>query len=92
VLINLLNNAAKFTDNGEIILSIKVSSVNSNQTSVMFTVKDSGIGMTQEQVTKLFTAFVQADTSISRTYGGTGLGLTICKQLVALMGGGYIGI
>lgn len=87
ILINLTNNAEKFTENGEIVLAVKVLPRMNNEIWVEFCVKDSGIGMTEEQQNRLFSAFTQADTSTSRVYGGTGLGLTICKQLVQLMGG-----
>ncbi len=87
VLLNLANNAAKFTDNGEVVLAVCVVSETDKEIEVNFAIKDSGIGMTTEQQAKLFTAFTQADSSISRTHGGTGLGLTICKQLIELMGG-----
>ncbi|WP_144212768.1 PAS domain S-box protein [Shewanella donghaensis] len=87
VLINLMNNAIKFTERGEIILSIESLEQNGEELELKFSVRDSGIGLTPEQCNKLFKSFSQADTSTTRKYGGTGLGLAICKQLVELMGG-----
>jgi len=87
VLLNLVNNAVKFTKQGEIKLSIEELSRSGNKVSLRFVVSDTGIGMTTEQKNKLFKAFSQADTSTSRQYGGTGLGLTISKRLVEMMGG-----
>ncbi len=90
-LINLLSNACKFTKNGNITLAA-ASAVTANpqgdeQTWLQFRVTDTGIGMTAEQVEKVFEAFTQADTSTTRKYGGTGLGLTITKQFISMMGG-----
>ena len=87
VLTNLLNNAAKFTEKGEIIVSCTLDAVMGEKVRLRFMVKDTGIGMTQEQQAKLFTAFTQADGSITRRFGGTGLGLTITKRLLEMMGG-----
>nr|CRH07376.1 Putative histidine kinase [Candidatus Magnetococcus massalia] len=88
VLGNLLSNAIKFTHEGKIALQISQQTVESaNQVCLSFSVCDSGIGMTQEQMDKLFQPFVQAEENISRKYGGTGLGLTICQRLVEMMGG-----
>ena len=87
ILINLVNNAVKFTDNGEIVLYVKVNEIKDDKISLQFEVKDTGIGMTKEQLEGLFQSFSQADTSTSRKYGGTGLGLSISKQLVELMDG-----
>ncbi len=87
ILINLSNNAVKFTDKGEIIVSVKTVEKKSDQVVLQFTVKDSGIGLTQEQIGKLFKEFSQADSSTSRKYGGTGLGLTISKKLTEMMNG-----
>ncbi len=88
VLINLLSNAIKFTEQGHISLQITTLAANSDgQCQLKFTVSDSGIGISEQQQQQLFTAFNQADSSISRKYGGTGLGLTICQRLVQLMGG-----
>ena len=86
VLINLLSNAIKFTDfGGKIDIEImKVSSVE-NQAEISFSIKDNGVGMTKEQQLNVFTAFTQADVSITRKYGGTGLGLTISTKFLELM-------
>jgi len=87
VLTNLANNAVKFTDRGEIIVSIKLLEEKPDQVRLQFSVKDTGIGLTPKQSAKLFQSFSQADTSTTRQYGGTGLGLTICKSLVEMMDG-----
>jgi len=89
VLINLISNAIKFTNaNGEIDVEIRKKPSNGeNKTKIEFSVKDNGIGMTPDQQEKVFEAFGQADSSITRKYGGTGLGLTISKQYVEKMGG-----
>jgi len=87
IIINLLSNAIKFTDKGEIEVSIKLKEKNDNNLILLFEVKDTGIGMTQEQQTKIFNVFSQADESTTRKYGGTGLGLSISKKLVELMNG-----
>jgi len=87
VLINLVNNAVKFTDEGEIVISAQLKKGNKDQVTLEFAVSDTGIGLSQEQIDNLFKAFSQADTSTTRKYGGTGLGLTICKRLVGMMGG-----
>jgi len=87
VIINLMNNAVKFTDSGEIVLKIRSVSSSDTKHILQFEVIDSGIGLTPEQMDKLFQSFSQADSSTSRKYGGSGLGLTISKQLVELMGG-----
>jgi signal transduction histidine kinase/DNA-binding response OmpR family regulator len=90
VLLNLLSNAVKFTLKGEVILSIDAKNVPEEQAELFFSVKDTGIGMNTEQLSNLFQPFTQADSSTTRKYGGTGLGLTICKQLVELMGSDII--
>jgi PAS domain S-box-containing protein len=87
VLINLANNAVKFTDSGEIIVSCELLKRNSDRLTLQFSVKDTGIGLTDEQAGKLFQSFTQADTSTTRKYGGTGLGLAISKKLVNMMSG-----
>ncbi|MCP4177034.1 MAG: transporter substrate-binding domain-containing protein [bacterium] len=87
VLINLCNNAVKFTEVGEIIVTIQKKSIYENKADIQFSISDSGIGMTKEQLNKLFKSFSQADTSTTRKFGGTGLGLAISKQLVEMMGG-----
>jgi two-component system sensor histidine kinase/response regulator len=87
VLINLANNAVKFTEQGEIVISVKVLEQGTDKWTIRFSVRDTGIGMDDEQRAKLFQAFSQADTSTTRKYGGTGLGLTISKRLVEMMNG-----
>ncbi|MGL4595788.1 MAG: response regulator [Thermoguttaceae bacterium] len=101
VLLNLASNAVKFTDVGEITIGVEIDTQENTQKNaqesaelsvaqevrLLFTVKDSGIGMTPEQLQKLFQSFSQADGSTTRKYGGTGLGLVISKNLVELMGG-----
>ncbi|TRX57290.1 response regulator [Thalassomonas sp. M1454] len=87
ILINLANNATKFTEQGQIVISIKLVEMAGENIKLRFAVQDSGIGMSPEQQQKLFKSFSQADSSTTRKYGGTGLGLTICKNLVGLMGG-----
>jgi signal transduction histidine kinase/DNA-binding response OmpR family regulator/HPt (histidine-containing phosphotransfer) domain-containing protein len=84
---NLINNATKFTEKGDITLSVKLLQLANNMAKLYFCVKDTGIGMTPEQLSRLFNAFTQADGSTTRKYGGTGLGLVISKSLVELMGG-----
>ena len=86
VLIKLIGNAIKFTEQGEIQLTVEVAAHHSPP-AVRFTVRDTGIGISTEDVEWLFEAFTQADVSISRKFSGTGLGLAICQQLVNLMGG-----
>jgi len=87
ILVNLASNAIKFTDRGEIVVSTKVVSQGNHVTVLQFSVRDTGIGLTEEHMAQLFTAFSQADTSITRRYGGSGLGLSICQRLVKMMGG-----
>ncbi|MDJ0862868.1 MAG: transporter substrate-binding domain-containing protein, partial [Gammaproteobacteria bacterium] len=87
VLINLGNNAVKFTEEGEVVVSVRLAEADDDTVILHFTVRDSGIGMTPEQQTRLFQSFSQVDTSTSRKYGGTGLGLTISKRLTEMMGG-----
>ncbi|MGK0198335.1 MAG: signal transduction histidine kinase/CheY-like chemotaxis protein/HAMP domain-containing protein [Yoonia sp.] len=87
ILINLGNNAVKFTDTGEVIIGLKEVTRTEDEVTLHFWVKDSGIGMTPESQLKLFESFSQADNSTTRKYGGTGLGLVISKQLVEMMGG-----
>jgi PAS domain S-box-containing protein len=87
VLINLANNAVKFTESGEIVISTEVYNRENDRVTLKFSVRDTGIGLTQDQISKLFEAFSQADSSTTRKYGGTGLGLTICQRLVQMMGG-----
>jgi polar amino acid transport system substrate-binding protein len=87
VLTNLANNAVKFTESGEIVVSTDLMKQNEDEVTLKFSVRDTGIGLTQEQINKLFEAFSQADTSTTRQYGGTGLGLTISKRIVEMMDG-----
>ena len=92
ILLNLVANAIKFTQVGEVVLKIKLveqsdSPLKNNQVVLEFSVCDTGIGMTEEQISHLFQPFTQADSSISRKYGGTGLGLTISQRLAKMMGG-----
>ncbi|MBW2481160.1 MAG: response regulator [Deltaproteobacteria bacterium] len=87
VLINLANNAVKFTDSGEIVVTIDKVGQTDDQVTLQFSVSDTGIGMTEEQMDRLFQSFSQADTSTTRKYGGTGLGLAISKKLVSMMDG-----
>ncbi len=87
VLTNFVNNAVKFTENGEIRLEIEQLERTGEKVQLKFSVRDTGIGMTKEQAAKLFQPFTQADMSTTRKHGGTGLGLTICRRLVELMGG-----
>ncbi len=87
VLVNLGSNAVKFTEEGEIVFSTKKISEQDGQITLQFSVRDTGVGLTAEQQSRLFHAFSQADTSITRKYGGTGLGLVISKQLVEMLGG-----
>ena len=87
ILLNLCNNAAKFTHEGEINLEITVLKHDAQTITLKFIVSDTGIGMTEQQLSRLFKTYSQADSSISREYGGTGLGLMITKHLVELMNG-----
>lgn len=87
VLTNLCTNAVKFTAEGGITVAAKLQGEEDGKAILHFTVADTGIGLTEEQRAKLFTPFTQADTSTTRRYGGTGLGLALCKKLVRLMGG-----
>ncbi|MBK5274802.1 MAG: response regulator [Desulfuromonadales bacterium] len=87
IILNLLGNAVKFTEQGGISISAALEKRLDDIAVVRVSVSDTGIGMTAEQLEKVFGAFAQADASTTRRYGGTGLGLTICKRLVELMGG-----
>jgi two-component system sensor histidine kinase/response regulator len=87
ILTNLVDNAIKFTERGEVTVSISTVSVDTESADLRFAVSDTGVGLDAEQIGRLFTAFTQADSSTTRKYGGSGLGLTICKRLVELMSG-----
>jgi len=87
ILLNLTNNAIKFTEEGEIVVQTKILESDKENLIIRFDVRDTGIGLTQEQVGKLFQSFSQADMSTTRKYGGTGLGLSISKRLSEMMGG-----
>ncbi|MFK7762179.1 MAG: GAF domain-containing protein [Roseobacter sp.] len=87
ILLNLLSNAVKFTDAGEVVLSVSATPMGTGKTRLEFTVRDTGIGLTEKGMSRLFQSFSQADSSTTRKYGGTGLGLAISKRLAELMGG-----
>ncbi|RZA01730.1 MAG: hybrid sensor histidine kinase/response regulator [Sphingobacteriaceae bacterium] len=87
VLANLVSNAVKFTSKGEIVITVTASVYDTNQLKLNFTVKDTGIGIAEDKISKLFKAFNQLDSSVTRKYGGTGLGLVISERLVKLLGG-----
>lgn len=91
ILINLAGNAVKFTDKGHVTVSVSLQGATDQTLTLACRVSDTGIGMTEEQASRLFTSYTQADPSVARKYGGTGLGLAICKQLVDMMGG-HIGV
>lgn len=87
VLLNLISNALKFTENGEVVVSIEALDAVGEETTLLFSVRDTGIGMSPEQLDRIFRSFEQAEASTTRKFGGTGLGLTISRRLVHLMGG-----
>jgi len=87
ILINYATNAVKFTSRGEVVISVHVVEQTARDALLKFQVRDTGIGLSPEQLARLFQPFEQADTSTTRQFGGTGLGLAICKRLAALMGG-----
>lgn len=87
ILLNLINNATKFTAAGEVSLDIRLVAKESRQYHLAFTIRDTGIGMSEDQIKQLFEPFAQGDASINRRFGGTGLGLSIVKSLVEMMNG-----
>jgi len=87
VLINLVSNAMKFTNRGEVFISVKVAQQTAEELVLQFNIRDTGIGIPEDKLNKLFKAFSQVDSSTTRKYGGTGLGLAISEKLVKLMGG-----
>jgi PAS domain S-box-containing protein len=90
ILVNLVSNAIKFTHKGYVLVSIELIKKTDNRIHLRFAVEDTGIGISPEHKEKIFNSFSQADTSITRNYGGTGLGLTISRHLVQLMGGEFL--
>ncbi len=87
VLTNLIGNAVKFTEQGEILVRVEKDPESEDSGGLLYSVSDTGVGVPSEKLESIFTSFSQADSSTTRKYGGTGLGLTICKSLVELMGG-----
>lgn len=87
VITNFLNNAIKFTEAGEVVIRLQCEAVVDGRAEVRISVRDTGVGISPENVERLFDSFSQADASIARRFGGTGLGLAICRKLVDLMGG-----
>jgi two-component system, sensor histidine kinase and response regulator len=87
ILLNYANNAIKFTERGDVVISVRASEITQQDALLHFRVKDTGVGLTEEQMSRLFQSFTQADASTTRKFGGTGLGLAICKKLAELMGG-----
>ena len=87
IMLNLLGNAIKFTSQGEVVLSVKRLDQDTDGSVIQFAIRDTGIGVAADKLTKIFAAFEQADNSTTRHYGGTGLGLSICSRLVEMMQG-----
>lgn len=87
ILINLIGNAVKFTEKGEIKIIVKNNDIENTPGNILIEIIDTGIGMSKEQIENIFQPFSQADTMITKKYGGTGLGLTICKKFIEMMGG-----
>ena len=87
ILVNLLNNAIKFTEKGEVVISVESTLLENDQYEIHFSIRDTGIGIPKNKLNKLFQSFIQVDTSTTRKYGGTGLGLAISKELTEKMGG-----
>jgi signal transduction histidine kinase len=86
ILVNLVGNAVKFTHTGEVFISLKLSSRRNNDVELTFEITDTGIGIPEDKIGRLFNAFSQVDSSTTRKYGGSGLGLAICKRLVEFNG------
>ena len=91
LIINLVGNAIKFTDDGEVVVDVAVDSIQESMVRLRFSVSDTGIGIPEDKLATIFQAFEQVDSSATRRFGGTGLGLAICYRLVELMGG-HIGV
>ena len=87
IIVNLVGNSIKFTQSGEIVVSVELCETEDSRVTIEFCVLDTGIGISQEKIEKIFQPFDQADTSTTRRYGGTGLGLSISRRLVEMMGG-----
>ena len=87
ILINYANNAVKYTESGEVMIGVTLAHLTLEDVLLRFSVRDTGLGLTEEQISRLFQSFSQADSSTTRKYGGTGLGLAISKKLAELMGG-----
>ncbi|KYC36965.1 histidine kinase [Scytonema hofmannii PCC 7110] len=87
ILVNLLGNAVKFTSSGEVVVSLTAKQLENGEYEIQFAIRDTGIGISQDQMERLFKPFSQVDASINRSYGGTGLGLAISKRLSEIMGG-----
>jgi two-component system, sensor histidine kinase len=87
VLLNLIGNAVKFTASGSITVSFAIQSITADHQLLEFSIEDTGIGIREEQISKLFKPFSQGDSTMTRKFGGTGLGLSICRKLVEIMGG-----
>jgi len=87
ILVNLVANATKFSDRGEVRINVSFDQLEDGRINAQFSVADQGIGLTDDELSRLFQPFVQGDGSFNKKYGGTGLGLSICKRLVELMGG-----
>jgi CheY-like chemotaxis protein/two-component sensor histidine kinase len=87
VIVNLIDNAIKFTEKGKVVVKVKVDAADSEKVVLFFSVSDTGIGIPEDKLESVFTGFTQVDGSITRKFGGTGLGLTICREIVRAMGG-----
>jgi signal transduction histidine kinase/CheY-like chemotaxis protein len=87
ILMNLVNNGIKFTDNGEVLIKVELVNRESDFVQLKFSIRDTGIGIEENAIEQLFQSFYQVDSSISKKYGGSGLGLSICKDLIQAMGG-----